>query len=152
MAVLQATIAMPLMSHGELVAVLTLGQRVTGGAYSRRETEIIYNLASHLATAIRDIRVHHLLEYQKQFTERILAHMSNGVITIGPDERVVIMNRRAEEILGMAARDALNRDLRVLPSPLGDLLFETLTRGRAILARRCSSRCAACPSRSPPIR
>jgi len=132
MAVLQATIAMPLMSHGELVAVLTLGQRVTGGAYSRRETEIIYNLASHLATAIRDIRVHHLLEYQKQFTERILAHMSNGVITIGPDERVVIMNRRAEEILGMAARDALNRDLRVLPSPLGDLLFETLTRGRAI--------------------
>jgi PAS domain S-box-containing protein len=132
MALLQAVIAVPLISHSELVAVLTLGQRVTGGAYSRRETEIIYNLASHLATAIRDIRVHHLLEYQKQFTERILAHMSNGVITIGPDERVVIMNRRAEEILGMAARDALNRDLRVLPSPLGDLLFETLTRGRAI--------------------
>jgi PAS domain S-box-containing protein len=132
MAILQAVVAVPLISHSELVAVLTLGQRVTGGAYSRRETEIIYNLASHLATAIRDIRVHHLLEYQKQFTERILAHMSNGVITIGPDERVVIMNRRAEEILGMSARDALNRDLRVLPSPLGDLLFETLTRGRAI--------------------
>jgi PAS domain S-box-containing protein len=132
MAVLQSVIAVPLISHSELVAVLTLGQRVTGGVYSRRETEIIYNLASHLATAIRDIRVHHLLEYQKQFTERILAHMSNGVITIGPDERVVIINRRAEEILGMAARDALNRDLRVLPSPLGDLLFETLTRGRAI--------------------
>ena len=132
MAILQAVIAVPLISHSELVAVLTLGQRVTGGTYSRRETEIIYSLASHLATAIRDIRVHHLLEYQKQFTERILAHMSNGVITIGPDERVVIMNRRAEEILGMSAQDALNRDLRVLPSPLGDLLFETLTRGRAI--------------------
>jgi PAS domain S-box-containing protein len=132
MAILQAVIAVPLISHSELVAVLTLGQRVTGGTYSRRETEIIYSLASHLATAIRDIRVHHLLEYQKQFTERILAHMSNGVITIGPDERVVIMNRRAEEILGMSAQDVLNRDLRVLPSPLGDLLFETLTRGRAI--------------------
>ncbi|HKZ05793.1 MAG TPA: GAF domain-containing protein [Methylomirabilota bacterium] len=132
MAILQAVIAVPLISHSELVAVLTLGQRVTGGTYSRRETEIIYSLASHLATAIRDIRVHHLLEYQKQFTERILAHMSNGVITIGPDERVVIMNRRAEEILGMSAQEALNRDLRVLPSPLGDLLFETLTRGRAI--------------------
>src|SRR5262245_3312197 len=128
MAVLQSVIAVPLISHSELVAVLTLGQRVTGGANRRRGTVTI----DHLATAIRDIRVHHLLEYQKQFTERILAHMSNGVITIGPDERVVIINRRAEEILGMAARDALNRDLRVLPSPLGDLLFETLTRGRAI--------------------
>ena len=32
----------------------------------------------------------------------------------------------------MAARDVLNRDLRVLPSPLGDLLFETLSRGHSV--------------------
>ncbi len=132
MAVLQAVVAIPLISHGELVAILTLGQRITGGAYSRGETEILFNLGTHLATAIRDIRVHHLLQYQKEFNERILARMSNGVITIGPDETVVIMNRRAEEILGMSARDVLNKDLRVLPSPLGDLLFETLTRSRSV--------------------
>jgi len=132
MAVLQAVVAIPLISHGELVAVLTLGQRITGGAYSRGETEILFSLGTHLATAIRDIRVHHLLQYQKEFNERILARMSNGVITIGPDETIVIMNRRAEEILGTSARDALNKDLRVLPSPLGDLLFETLTRGRSV--------------------
>ncbi len=132
MAVLQAVVAIPLISHGELVAILTLGQRITGGAYSRGETEILFNLGTHLATAIRDIRVHHLLQYQKEFNERILARMSNGVITIGPDETVVIMNRRAEEILGMSARDVLAKDLRVLPSPLGDLLFETLTRGRLV--------------------
>jgi len=58
--------------------------------------------------------------------------MSGGVVTIGPEQRVVIMNRRAEEILGMAARDVLNRDLRALPSPLGDLLFETLSRGHSV--------------------
>lgn len=130
--VLQAVLAIPLICRGELVAILTLGQRITGGAYSRRETEVLFNLATHLATVIRDIRVHHLLQYQKEFNESILAHMSNGVITISPEEKVVMMNRRAEEILGMAARDVLNRDLRVLPSPLGDLLFETLTRGRSL--------------------
>ena len=131
MAVLQAVVAIPLISHGELVAVLTLGQRITGGSYSRGETEILFSLGTHLATAIRDIRIHHLLQYQKEFNERILARMSNGVITIGPDETVVIMNRRAEEILGVSARDVLGKDLRVLPSPLGDLLFETLTRSRS---------------------
>lgn len=131
MTVLQAVVAIPLISHGELVAILTLGQRITGGAYSRGETEILFNLGTNLATAIRDIRVHHLLQYQKEFNERILARMSNGVITIGPDETVLIMNRRAEEILGIPARDVLNKDLRALPSPLGDLLFETLTRGRS---------------------
>ena len=131
MAVLQAVVAIPLISHGELMAILTLGQRITGGAYSRGETEILFSLGTHLATAIRDIRVHHLLQYQKEFNERILARMSSGVITIGPDETVVIMNRRAEEILGIAAADVLGKDLRSLPSPLGDLLFETLTRSRS---------------------
>jgi signal transduction histidine kinase len=132
LAVLQAVVAIPLASHGQLVGILTLGQRITGGAYGRRETETLFNLASHLATAIRDIRVHHQLQYQKEFNERILQRMSSGVVTIGPEQRVVIMNRRAEEILSMAARDVLNRDLRVLPSPLGDLLFETLSRGHSV--------------------
>ncbi|MBI2528451.1 MAG: GAF domain-containing protein [Candidatus Rokubacteria bacterium] len=130
LALLQAVVAIPLISHGELVAILTLGQRITGGAYSRREAEILFDLATRLGTAISDIRIHHLLQYEKQLNERILAHMAHGVITIGPDERVVIMNRRAEEILGVSARDVLHRDLRQLPTPLGDLLFETLTRGR----------------------
>ena len=132
MAVLQAVVAIPLNSHGELVGILTLGRRITGGAYGRRETETLFNLASHLAAAIRDIGIHHQLQYQKEFNERILQRMSSGVITIGPEQRVVIMNRRAEEILGMAARDVLNRDLRALPSPLGDLLYETLSRGHSV--------------------
>jgi len=132
LALLQSVMAVPLLSHGELVAILTLGRKITGGAFSRRETEMLWSLASHLASAIRDIRVHHLLQYQKEFSERILAHMANGVITIGPDERVVIINRRAEEILGLSARDVLNRDLRALPSPLGDMLFESLSRNRAV--------------------
>jgi len=132
MAVLQAVVAIPLASHGDLVGILTLGQRITGGAYGRRETETLFNLASHLAAAIRDIGIHHQLQYQKEFNERILQRMSSGVISIGPEQRVVIMNRRAEEILGMAARDVLNRDLRALPSPLGDLLYETLSRGRSV--------------------
>ncbi len=132
MAVLQAVVAIPLASHGELVGILLLGQRITGGAYNRRDVETLFNLASPLATAIRDIRVHHQLQYQQEFTERILQRMSSGVISIGPEQRVVMMNRRAEEILGMAAKDVLNRDLRVLPSPLGDLLYESLSRGSSV--------------------
>jgi nitrogen-specific signal transduction histidine kinase/DNA-binding NarL/FixJ family response regulator len=132
MSVLQAVLAVPLLSRGELVAILTLGQRVAGGTYSRREAETLFHLASHLATAIRDIQVHHVLQYQKEFSERILAHMANGVISIGPDQRVRSINRRAAETLGMTGPEVLNRDLRVLPSPLGDMLYETLTRSRAV--------------------
>ncbi len=132
MAILQATVGIPLTAHGELVAILTLGQRITGLPYSHRETEILFNLATHLATAIRDIRLHHQLQYQKAYIERILAHMSNGVITIDRAERITLLNRRAEEILGLSANDILGKDLRALPSPLGDLLYETLVRGKSV--------------------
>jgi signal transduction histidine kinase len=124
---LQAVVAIPLIARGELVAILTLGERVVGGWYGRRETEILFVLASQFGTAVRDIGLHHQLQHEKEYNERILAHMSSGVITIGRDETVSTMNRRAQEILGLPAGDVINRDLRVLPSPLGDLLFEALS-------------------------
>ena len=82
---LQSVLAVPLMAHGELVAILTVGQPVVGAMYRRGETETLFDLASHLATAIRDIALHNQLEREQQFSERILAHMSSGVITIGRD-------------------------------------------------------------------
>ncbi|OGL00089.1 MAG: hypothetical protein A3E31_12405 [Candidatus Rokubacteria bacterium RIFCSPHIGHO2_12_FULL_73_22] len=129
---LQGVLAVPLLAYGELVAILVVGQPVFGSTYGRRDTETLFDLAAHLATAIRDITLHHQLTREKEFTERILDHMSSGVITIGRDQRVGTLNRRAEEILGLAARDVIGQDLRVLPSPLGDMLYDSLRSGRTM--------------------
>jgi two-component system, NtrC family, sensor histidine kinase AtoS len=129
---LQGVVATPLLAHGDLVAILVLGQPVFGAGYSRTEIETLFDLATQLATVIRDIALHQQLEREKEFTERILSHMSSGVVTIGRDQRVGTMNRRAEEILGLSAHAVVHQDLRVLPSPLGDLLFDTLSSGRAM--------------------
>ena len=128
---LQGVVATPLLAHGELVAILVLGQPVFGTRYGRAEMEALFDLATHLGTVIQSIALHQQLEREKEFTERILSRMSSGVITIGRDERVGTMNRRAEEVLGLSAHAVVGQDLRVLPSPLGDLLFDTLSSGRA---------------------
>ncbi len=127
---LQGIVATPLLAHGDLVAILVLGQPVFGAGYSRAEIETLFDLVTQLATVIRDIALHQQLEREKEFTERILSHMSSGVVTIGRDQKVGTMNRRAEEILGLSAHAVVRQDLRVLPSPLGDLLFDTLSSGR----------------------
>ena len=129
---LQAVVAVPLLAHGELVAVLTLGQPVFGAAYGRRQMETLFDLAAHLATALRDITLHHQLGREKEFSERILSHMSSGVVTIGRDQRVGTFNRRAEEILQLPATGVVGQDLRILPSPLGDMLYDTLASGRPV--------------------
>jgi len=127
---LQAVVAVPLLAHGELVAVLALGQPVFGATYGRHEMQTLFDLAAHLATVLRDITLHHQLAREKEFSERILSHMSSGVVTIGRDQRVGTLNRRAEEILDLSAAAVVGQDLRVLPSPLGDMLYDTLASGR----------------------
>jgi two-component system, NtrC family, sensor histidine kinase AtoS len=129
---IHCVVAVPLLAHGELVGVLALGQPLVRAGYGSHEIETLFDLATHLATTVQDIALHHQLAREKEFSEQILAHMASGVITLGRDHRIGTMNRRAEEILGLPARDVLGRDLRLLPSPLGDMLFEALSTGQAL--------------------
>jgi PAS domain S-box-containing protein len=129
---LHSVVAVPLLAHGELVGLLALGHPVVRPGYGARELETLFDLATHLATMLRDIALHHELTRAKEFNERILAHMASGVVTIGRDHRIGTLNRRAEEILGLDAAGTVGQDLRHLPSPLGDMLYETLATGRAL--------------------
>jgi nitrogen-specific signal transduction histidine kinase len=130
-ALLQGAMAVPLLARGELVAVLVVGAPVVRSAYAAHEVETLFDLATHLAGTIHGISLHHRLQRASEFNERILEHMSSGVVTIGADERVGTLNRRGAEILELDARAVVGQDLRVLPSPLGDMLYETLSTGQA---------------------
>ena len=47
-------------------------------------------------------------------------------------KRITRFNRRTEKILGTSTSQVLGQDLRALPSPLGDLLFDTMRSGREL--------------------
>jgi signal transduction histidine kinase len=128
---LQGVLAVPLLAHGELMAVLVVGPPIVRTGYAAQDVENLFDLATHVAHAIHGIALHERMQRMSESNERILEHMSNGVIAIGPDERVTLMNRRAAEILQLETAAILDHDLRVLPSPLGDMLYETLVNGRA---------------------
>jgi signal transduction histidine kinase/CheY-like chemotaxis protein len=129
MQALRSVASIPLIAAGMLVGILNLGERVTGLPYTDDELEILFSLAGQVAIGIQDIDLYHELQYQKIFIENILTYMSSGVISIGTDERIRIFNHRAAEILGKSAAAVLYEDLRQIPSPLGDLLYETLHYG-----------------------
>ena len=130
MEMLQSIVVVPLIARGHLVGILGLGRRVTGAPYTREELETLFTLGGHVAMAIQDIQLHRQMEYQKAYIEQILSGMSSGVINIDRGEKVTFFNRRAGEILGKDASETLGKDLRHLPSPLGDMLFEALRGGK----------------------
>ena len=130
-ALLQGAMAVPLLARGELVAVLVVGPPVVRSVYATHEVETLFDLATHLAPTLDAISLHQRLQLASEFKERILDYMSSGVVTIAADERVRSLNRRGAEILGLDAGAVVGQDLRALPSPLGDMLYETLTSGQA---------------------
>jgi nitrogen-specific signal transduction histidine kinase len=135
MQALRSVASIPLIAAGALVGILNLGERVTGLPYNDDELEILFSLAGQAAIGIQEINLYQELQYQKVFIENILIYMSSGVIGIGADERTRIFNHRAAEILGKIPAEVLHEDLRRIPSPLGDLLYETLHHGMTY--RKC---------------
>lgn len=130
LALLGGEVAVPLWVQAKLVGVLTLGPRVTGRAYASDDLERLFTLASQVAMAVEDISLFNQVRAQHGFIEQVLAHLQSGAITMDAAGRVTRLNRRAEEILGLSGADVLGRDLRVLPSPLGDLLFDAMRGGQ----------------------
>ena len=131
MQALRTVASIPLIASSSLVGILNLGERVTGLPYTDDELDILFSLAGQVAISIQDINLQEEFQSQKTCIENILTHMSSGVITIGTDEKIRIYNHRAAEILEKPAAEVIDEDLRHLPSPLGDLLYETLAQGVA---------------------
>ncbi len=131
MNMLYAVICVPLLAHGQLVGTLNLGPKVTGSAFCEDELKILYILAGNVALALRDIELHHQLRYQKTYIEKILQRMNSGLIAIDRENKITTLNNTAGRILSLEPEKTVGEDLRILPSPLGDYLFETLTAGKS---------------------
>jgi nitrogen-specific signal transduction histidine kinase len=130
MQALKAVVSIPLLASGTLIGILNLGDRVTGVPYTEDELEILCSLGSQVAVGIQDITLYQTMQAQKVFTEKILRYMSSGVMSIDGSEKISLCNHRAAQILGKSWTEVLHEDLRGLPSPLGDLLYETLHDGK----------------------
>jgi nitrogen-specific signal transduction histidine kinase len=130
MELLQSVCSFPMIYKGKLIGVFNIDSKITGDPFYKDELEVIFILCNYLSATIKDIDYYHQIQYQKEFTRNILSNMNSGVITINADERISIFNQRASEVLHMEAIDVVGSDLRRLPSPLGDILYETMVEGK----------------------
>lgn len=126
MALLGGQVALPLMVRGRLAGIMMLGEKVLGESYSTGEIEVLFSVSSHVALAAEGIELHEELGRAKAYTDRIVESVGAGLITLGPDDRIRVLNPYAAEVLGLEQTQAEGADLRALPSPLGDMLYAAL--------------------------
>ena len=129
MELLQCTYSFPMIHKGKLIGIFNIGNKITEEPFYKEELEVIYMFCNYLAAAVKDIDLYHQMWYQKEFTKNILSSMNSGLIAINRDEKITIFNQQASEILNLDSSKMVGSDLRNLPSPLGDILYETMVMG-----------------------
>lgn len=126
MDLLQCVVSFPMVYKGKLIGIFNINGKITEEPFYRDELEIIYVLCNYLAAAVKDIDLYHQMWYQKEFTNNILSSINSGMIAIDRYEKITVFNQQASEILDLDASEMIGSDLRALPSPLGDILYETM--------------------------
>lgn len=126
MELLQAVAVVPIIHDGQLVGILGLGPRLIGNGYSAAELEGMYAIAGQIAVAIHHCRMHRAIKAQQEFTEHVLGVMPTGTVVLDHEHRIAFVNTAAAVILGKPRATLIGMDLRALPSPLGDLAYESL--------------------------
>lgn len=129
MELLQCTVSFPMVYKAKLIGIFNIDSKITDEPFYKEELEIIYLLCNYLAAAVKDIDLYHKMWYQKEFTKNVLSSMGSGMVAIDRDEKITIFNQQASDILGLDPSKIIGSDLRMLPSPLGDILYETMVTG-----------------------
>jgi signal transduction histidine kinase len=126
---IEAEVFVPLISRGELIGLLSLGEKVSADIYSTEDVNLLATLGNQAAVALEDALLHHAVTMLKNHNDNILKFMSSGVIAINTKQLIDTCNEKAREILRLPAQGVIKWGTDVLPPPLHTMLADTLGGG-----------------------
>jgi PAS domain S-box-containing protein len=127
MARFDAEIVAPIFWEKHLIGLVIIGENVSGEMYAPEELEMLRNMLPQVSLATRNAQLFDEMVQMKEYNENLLRRMKSGVIAVDTDQRVVLVNPAAEELLGITAASVIGRNLDVLPHDIAGCLAEALT-------------------------
>ncbi|MCG3149500.1 MAG: Adaptive-response sensory-kinase SasA [Verrucomicrobiae bacterium] len=129
-------VAVPMFDNDQLLGVLTFSGKITGGAVANDELELVYQLLTQFAQALRNLRLGERLAAHQRLFGEVLANVHSGVVVVDDGERILAINDQARQLLELpAARALVGGDLDLIPGRVGDVVFEALRAGDRVLER-----------------
>lgn len=111
----------PCVSKEGTIAVMALGRKARAEPLSSEDMALLAAVAGQVATAIENARLYRQLRMKadeldrlREFSDNILESLSDGLLVVDPDDRVVRWNPRLEELSGITRAEAVGRPVDVL--------------------------------------
>ena len=129
-------VAVPMFDNDQLLGVLTFSGKITGGTLANEELELVYQLLSQLAQALRNLRLGDRIAAHQRLFGEVLDNVHSGVVVVDETERILAINDQARNLLDLAAGEQfVGRDLDQIPGRVGDVVFEALRMGGRVTER-----------------
>lgn len=122
----------PCVSKDVTIAVLGVGRRGSSEPLSSEDMALLGAVAAQAATAIENARLYSALrskaeevERLRQFSDSVVESLSDGLLVVDLDDRVLRWNRRLEDMLGLERGRVVGRRLSsVFDQPFLDSLYD----------------------------
>ncbi len=127
---LRSILCVPLKVKNDLIGVIYADNRIRSGIFTESERDLLGAFANQAAIAIDNARLFASLRRTlaevtelKNMMDNIFASIASGVITADIEDKVILCNRAAENILGQTIPQILGRKIDdILPSIANDLI------------------------------
>lgn len=131
-----AEVIVPLHARGQILGWLFFGHRVTGQRFDSHDLEGLMLLAEHVSTVLENALLYEEVTLQKTLAETLLKSIPPGIVATDEEATIRWFNPTAEQILGVAAGDALNHPVEAAGSRIAAFLRETLDARENLPARQ----------------
>ncbi|HEX5069972.1 MAG TPA: ATP-binding protein [Vicinamibacterales bacterium] len=125
----------PCVSNGLTIAVIAVSRRAHGEPLSSEDMSLLTAVAGQAATAIENARLYSQLqdkaneiETVRQFNANVVESLTDALVVVDLQDRVLLWNRRAETLVGVDSAHAVGQ-------PISDL-FERPFHDAVVAARR----------------
>lgn len=129
-------VALPLLTNGRACGAIVLGEKASGARYSQEEIDLLTTLARCTSACLERAQRHRDTARQQARLDAVLANITSGVITVGADKSITMMNESAERILRLDAADVLGRSVQKLGSAFADLVLRAMRDGKPRLRQQ----------------
>jgi len=133
MSALGVSVAAPLMANGRVCGAIALSEQANGAAYGSDDIEVLTTVARATSSCLERARRQRDLIRQQARLDAVLSSITAGVVTVGSDKTITMVNESAERILRLNAVDVLGRSVQKLGSGFADLVLRSLRNGKPLL-------------------
>jgi PAS domain S-box-containing protein len=131
---LRSILCVPLKVKDVLTGVIYADNRVRTGLFTETERDLLNAFANQAAVAIENARLFESVNRTlaevtelKNLMDNVFSSIASGVITADVEDKITLMNKAAESILGYRAINLVGKPIHEMLQPLTDSISSHMT-------------------------